>query len=226
MSIPELSRGDTNDIDETTRCDYLSDFDVSFFKVSKADTVRLDEALRLEQKIWDENDFGSLDEYEIYNQQSRVISVYRDGECVGVTRLFDGAPELPPFMHLPFYEQSDEKLLAEYCSSGQMEELGTTAVDHKASMVPPGVISTHMWRIAYRDARSRGMKYWGIIMEPERVKAMNDSFNFTFRQLGPVVDYQGGDCAAFIMDLQEVDEQMSQSAPDLYDWFVNQELGS
>lgn len=81
-----------------------------------------------------------------------------------------------------------------------------------------------MWRLAYRDARLRGAKQWGIIMEPERVERMNEHFGFTFKQLGPAVDYQGGDCAAFVMDLEEVDQQMRENMPELHDWFVNQPL--
>lgn len=201
---------------------YLEEYDVNIGLIT--DSVEADKAARLEQKIWEENDFGSLEEYDIYNTQSRIFGAFKDGECVGITRMFSGSPELPPFTHLPTYDDSHTEAITDYCERGIMEELGTTAVDHEASGVPKGVISLHMWRLAYRDAMDRGIKYWGIIMEPERVQAMNDNFNFTFLQLGPAVEYQGGDCAAFVMDLEEVDMQMSQNMPDLYDWFVNEPL--
>ena len=53
---------------------------------------------------------------------------------------------------------------------------------------------------------------------------MNKHYGFTFRQLGPETDYQGGKCAAHIMDLQEVNDNMSRKFPDIYNWFVNERL--
>ena len=54
---------------------------------------------------------------------------------------------------------------------------------------------------------------------------MNTLYGFTFRQLGPAISYQGGECAPHIMDLEEVDHAMSEKFPDLYEWFVNEPLG-
>lgn len=185
-----------------------------------------EKAAQLEQEIWDKNDFGSLEEYEKYNKHSRVFTAFDGEECLGITRLFPGKPEIPPFTALPIADEKDRLMIEEECKRGTMEELGTTAVDHDKSDTPRHAIALDMWRLAYRDARSRGIKYWGIIMEPERVEKMNEQFNFTFKQLGPAQDYQGGDCAAFLMDLEEVDREMSQSMPELYDWFVEQPLNS
>lgn len=183
-------------------------------------------AAQLEQEIWDKNGFGSLEEYEKYNKHSRVFTAFDGDECLGITRLFPGKPEAPPFTALPIADEKDRQMIEEECKKGAMEELGTTAVDHEKSDAPKHAIALDMWRLAYRDARSRGIKYWGIIMEPERVEKMNEQFNFTFKQLGPTEDYQGGDCAAFLMNLEEVDKQMSESMPELYDWFVVQPLNS
>lgn len=203
--------------------DYIPDHDLKIGLTVKKKEIK--QALKLEQKIWDENDFGSLDDYKVYNKQSRVFAAFKGKKCVGITRLFAGGPELPPFAkEMPITDEADRKQIVEDCANGDMEELGTTAVDHELSGAPKNLISTDMWRLAYRDARQRGIKKWGIIMEPERVQKMNDNFGFTFQQLGPAVEYQGGDCAGFVMDLEEVDQQMSKNLPDLYDWFVNQPL--
>lgn len=204
--------------------DYLPDSGINIGLTFKKSDAK--KALKLEQRIWDENGFGSLKEYRKYNKQSRVFTAFKDDECIGVTRLFAGGPHLPPFTELPITDNKDWQKVEEDCVDGVMEELGTTAVDHDKSDASKHVIALDMWRLAYRDARSRGIKKWGIIMEPERVAKMNQQFNFTFKQLGPAVDYQGGDCAAFVMDLEEVDEQMQANMPDLYDWFVNQPLNS
>jgi hypothetical protein len=201
---------------------FLPEYSVSLRKVDNQ--VDLEKALDLEQHIWDINNFGSLEEYEKYYEQSSTFAAFKDDECVGVTRMFKGHPFLPPFTSLPFENQTDKQQIIELCISGDMEELGTTAVDHEKSKVPRGILSLHMWRLAYRDAMQRDVKYWGIIMEPERVQAMNEKSGFTFRQLGPATEYQGGDCAIFMMDLQEVDKEMQRSMPELYDWFVREPL--
>lgn len=184
----------------------------------------ISEALELEQKIWNDNDFGDLAEYAVFNNQSRVFTADIDGEVIGVTRVFYGAPEPPPFTKLPMGNEEVRRKILERCESLEMEELGTTAVDKSRDPTPKHTISLQMWRLAYRDAIRRDVKYWGIIMEPERVQKMNDSFGFTFEQLGPTEYYQGGDCAAFAMDLRVVDEYMREKLPDLYEWFVREPL--
>jgi hypothetical protein len=55
---------------------------------------------------------------------------------------------------------------------------------------------------------------------------MNRKFGFTFEKLGDPIDYQGGLCAAHIMDLDKTRENMMNNMPETYDWFVNQPLGS
>ncbi|HYF96682.1 MAG TPA: hypothetical protein VD947_01440, partial [Patescibacteria group bacterium] len=202
--------------------DYLPEYDLRIGLATNKKEIK--KALEVEQSIWNKNDFGSLEEYKKYNKQSRVFTAFKGKECVGVTRLFAGDPELPPFTELPITDEADRQQIIEECARGDIEELGTTAVNHEKSGAPKTVISTDMWRLAYRDARARGIKHWGIIMEPERVEKLNEQFGFTFKQLGPAVDYQGGDCAAFRMDLEEVDQSMSEKMPEAYDWFVNQPL--
>ncbi len=184
-----------------------------------------EKAAEFEQRIWDENDFGSLKVYDENNQDSKLfIATKESGDVVGVTRMFSGKKIAPPFMDLPFYDYTDKESLEKMGHDGLLEELGTTAVDHNNSGAEKGVISTNMWRLAYRDACARGIKKWGIIMEPERVQKMNEAFGFTFKQLGPVEYYQGGDCAAFLMDLDEVNDVMKANMPELHHWFVEEQL--
>lgn len=105
-----------------------------------------------------------------------------------------------------------------------MEELGTVAVDGENA--PFAIVALDLWRLAYRHAREIGVKHWGIIMEPERVAIMNKRYGFTFKQIGPAIDYQGGDCAAHIMDLQEVFDSMQITHPTRFEWFVNEPLNN
>jgi len=81
-----------------------------------------------------------------------------------------------------------------------------------------------MWRLAFRDAIARGVKKWGIIMEPERVEKMNRLFGFAFRQLGPAVRYQGGYCAAFVMDMDELAARLYREKPKLHAWYMKEPL--
>lgn len=178
-------------------------------------------ALELEQSIWDENDYGSLDEYLKYLDQSRIFTAWEGEKCIGVTRVFEGRPYLPPFMDLPITDPNIRQTLESDCEAGLIEELGTAAVPKSER---PKRIALELWRLAYRDARARGIKGWGIIMEPKRVAVMNGRYDFTFEQLGPTVNYQGGDCAVHYLDLEKVDDHMKQDNPGLYAWFVEDPL--
>lgn len=199
---------------------YIKKHDLAI--VSTDDPEEIVEATELEQRIWHENDFGDLDVYDKYTNQSQVIKANIGDTCVGMTRMFKGYPELPPFVEgMKYYNESDKKEMIALCSEGRIEELGTTAVDHRATGdLKRSVVSSNMWRLAYRDARARGVEHWGIIMEPERVEKMNKQFGFTFKQLGPAEEYQGGDCAPFVMDLREVDKSMQKTNPIKHHWFV------
>lgn len=183
---------------------------------------KVEASLTLEQSIWDQKDYGSLDSYKKYLPQSKIFASFDENEnCLGVVRVFAGNPELPPFMELPFENDAVRQQLVDGCQSGAVEELGTAAVANDA---PVAKVALNLWRLAYRDARMRNVKHWGIIMEPRRVNVMNRRYGFTFTQVGPEVDYQGGNCAVHMLDLEEVDAYMSQNNPSYYDWFVNEPL--
>ncbi|MGI8636429.1 MAG: hypothetical protein ACR2KZ_13615, partial [Segetibacter sp.] len=151
----------------------------------------------LEQEVWSEKNYGNLDSYKDNIDNSRLFTAFDDSECVGIVRLFQ-PPAVAPFIDLPFYDPTSQAKILQSYQNGEIEELGTTAVKKGFRN---GVVSNRLRRLAYRDARQRNIQYWGIIMEPERVEKMNKFFGFTFKQLGPTIQYQGGECAAHIMDL-------------------------
>lgn len=183
---------------------------------------KVDAALKLEHTIWDAKKYGSLDTYEKYLQQSRIFAAFgMDADCLGVARVFEGWPEQPPFLELPIDDDVIREKLVDGCLAGTVEELGTVAV---ADQAPLAKVALGLWRLAYRDAESRRIKTWGIIMEPRRVNVMNRHYGFTFKQIGPTVEYQGGACAAHVMDLEEASLSMSRSNPGYYQWFVNEPL--
>lgn len=184
--------------------------------------IDIERALELEQKVWHEEGYGELDVYEKYIPQSRFFAAFEGEKCVGMNRLFAGAPELPPFAgEMPYHDEAIKADIEAGCGAGIIEEFGTVAVDkdHRSRKV-----FMDLCRISFRDAESRGVKMWGIIMEPRRVAMMNKHLGFTFKQVGPAIDYQGGDCAAHLMDFSEVHEHMRATKPELYDWFVNEPL--
>lgn len=189
------------------------------------DELGLKKAAKLEQDVWDEKEYGNLEEegYTTYIKNSRTFAAFdTNNECIGMNRMFQAnGDELPPFLDMEFYDEEEKSEIAQTAASGDTEELGTVAV---SNAYRGKRVNLRLWRMAYRDARERGIKQWGIIMEPERVEKMNKYQGFTFRQLGPAVPYQGGDCAPFIMDLQEVDDSMSQNHKLNYFWFVKKKL--
>ncbi len=211
---PKLeNNGETNQITD--------DFDIRL--IDKANAEELQRAAKLEQKRWDEKSYGSLEDYKKYKQQSRVFAAFDvNGECVGVTRLFDGFPELPPFIEEMSIDDPQLKAdLLEGCRDGTVEELGVAAIDKNAPLIK---INTELWRKAWRDADARGIKAWGIIMEPNRVRIMRKRYGFPFEQVGPTVDYQGGDCAAHVMNFADVHTYMREQRPEYYQWFVKEAI--
>ena len=193
------------------------------------DTEQLRQADELEQRVWDEMDYGNLEEegYDKYINSSRTFVAFKDGRCIGMNRMF-GAHEgeeaiVPPFLdeEFSYYDEAERELLKKESLAGDVEELGTVAIDKEFR--GKGV-NLRLWRLAYRDARERGIKKWGIIMEPERVQRMNEHHGFTFRQISEPVWYQGGECAAHIMDLEEVDESMHSQHPLEHYWFAKKSI--
>lgn len=186
------------------------------------DSESISKALDLEVRVWEEKGYGDLEDYKKYLDQSRIFASFDNEECVGLTRLFAGTPEAPPFLEgLPIYDKDLKQQLIQGSRQAKVEEYGTVAVKKD---LRGGRIFLDLCRAAYRDATERDIQTWGIIMEPERVEQMNRMLSFTFKQIGPTLDYQGGMCAAHVMDFDEVRLHMSSTKPELYDWFVNQPL--
>jgi hypothetical protein len=138
------------------------------------DELGLKKAAKLEQDVWDEKGYGNLEDegYTTYIKNSRTFAVFdTNNECIGMNRMFQASgDELPPFLDMEFFNEYEKEEIAETAKSGDTEELGTVAV---SSIYRGKRVNLRLWRMAYRDARERGIKQWGIIMEPERVEKMN-----------------------------------------------------
>lgn len=191
-----------------------------------ADPKRLEHIAEVEQEIWFEKGYGSLEDYSKYIKNSRTFAAFLGDMCVGVTRMFrsgESIADVPPFLseEMPFYDENERKEITRMAYLGHVEELGTAAVTRDFRRKE---VNAHLWRLAYRDARKRNIEMWGIIMEPERVQRMNKKYGFTFRQLSEPVSYQGGDCAAHIMSLDEVDKKMHRKKWIQHFWFTRKKL--
>lgn len=180
------------------------------------------EALELERKVWKKYNFGdAVEEYKAYDSQTQMYIARDEKEVIGIVRMFKGSPKLPPFMDLSFDDEKEHAQLVKGCEEGIVEELGTAA---RMDGTAKSVVSAEMWRLAYRNAHERGVKKWGIIMEPERVHELNNRYGLCFKQVGPTENYQGGDCAPHVLDLQEVESYMLLRKPHVYWWFSKKKL--
>lgn len=181
------------------------------------ESARIEQALDLEQRIWSARGYGSLSPYDRYRGQSDIFTAERDDICIGLVRVIKGRPYPPPFLALPIENAEQRSELVFGCQNGIVEELGTTAV---LPTEPAFDAALRLWRLAYRDACSRGVQYWGVIMEPRRIIAINRRYAFLFEQIGAAAWYQGGLCAAHLMNLQTVREHMRRIDSRQYYWFV------
>lgn len=186
------------------------------------DEDSVSQALALEKRVWEQKNFPGLENYDKYRSQSRIFAAFEGLDCVGVTRMFSaGAYPLPFIAEMPFSISRLRTNLLMGTSDGTVEELGTTAVAESARAHKTSI---EMWRAAFRDAVSRGVDTWGIIMEPERVNVLKLRYGLPFHQLGPAIDYQGALCAAHIMEFPQAHSFMRSNKPDYYRWFVQDPL--
>lgn len=219
---------DQLDIERLVSNSELVDIDTETGLVSvRIDDLSSKEAehvLNFEQRIWDQKGYGSLGDYNKYLAQTRLFACFKDGKCVGATRIFtNGNSDQPaPFISEMHYYMSEEKdRIQAGFARGEIDELGTTSFANLSDL--RGSVR-NLWRLAYRDAAQRGVKAWGIIMEPNRVRAMSRLNKFTFTQLGESIDYQGGDCAPHVMYFDDYIEAIGKIDPSLKHWFVDEDL--
>jgi len=177
----------------------------------------------VESEAWLNTGLGDSSENRRYDNQSRVIVAERDGEVVGVSRIFQhGEFQLPALSQMPYDNEKQKADIEELVNAGLIEEFGITA--RNVSKSHRRETALNMFRIAYRDAKNRGIKAWLIIMEPPRVKKMNRWYKFTFEKLGPEIYYQGGDCAVHILKFDEVERSMRDSSSKRANWFEEEAL--
>lgn len=170
---------------------------------------------KFDQDMWDANDYGSLESAgyisRIRSGQGRHFGAFRDGKPVGSTTIFAG-PAIMPFQQEIFFEdQADLTDVQSLADGGVIEEVGIATVSPE---IPSDInAALGLWRLCLRDAIQRNVRAWGMIMEPQRAKAMNWRYGLTFEAVGQPVRYQGGECTSNIMVFDEMIASMERRRP-------------
>ena len=197
-------------------------FDSSLFVIKEVNNKdEIAKVLAVEKRIFEENDFVSMSEYEKYLPQSIFFGAFNaEAECVGMIRMIKGGPILPPFLNHGLEIDIDRDLWIEKASFDELWELATMAV-------VPGVRNTPVFLslvgTCFRYVFRAGVKYCGAIMDPARAEAQNRAFELCFKQVGPLQYYMGEPMlnAPYVLSM---DEQVSIAAsrnPDYCEWLVN-----
>lgn len=225
--VKKMRKNNNETLKQTIKNSELVDIDSRGFTSLRIDNLESQIAkssIEFEQKIWDKKGYGSLDEYnKDYLDQTRLFVTLKNDECIGITRVFVGSlDKTTPFIKdMQYYDDSFKQNLQSRFERGTVDELATSAFEN--SLESRNVIKS-LWRLAYRDAVTRGVDSWGIIIEPKRAKILNRMNGFTFVQVGPEVEYQGGKCAPHVIDFEEYDRKAREEKPDLHKWFTDDPL--
>ena len=146
--------------ENTATIKYLDTTDGTLYELVN-DKQELEQAAQLEENVWREKGYGSLEEYAEHIAHARTFAAFQEGKCIGLARMFGAETNAkpPPFTELPFDDQADKAQIIEDCKKGLVEEMGTLAVapEYRGG----GMVAVHMQRLAYRDARARNIKSWG-----------------------------------------------------------------
>ncbi|MFI5240095.1 MAG: hypothetical protein ACHQUB_00045 [Candidatus Saccharimonadia bacterium] len=143
-----------------------------------------------------------------------------DGTCEGMTRIISSGLHLPPFLGegVVIYDREKWAMLAR---GGLLDEFATVAVEESGRGLG---IFVDLVRVAYRDAKLRGRKYFGIIMEPDRVEAMNAFYHYRYKIVGPPQLYEGevnSLVAPYVLDFVDQERYLIESGRlDYLQWFV------
>lgn len=180
-------------------------------------------ACEIETGIFQQCGFVSLKDYQVYLDQSHFFGGFeRAGQCRGVVRIIEGSPLLPPVIRDMKVTESGDGYRA-LAATGRFEEFATIAIEEDARGLD---LFLDLVRIAYRDARRRGVTHFGIIMEPQRVEMMNQFYDFCYTRVGPDQRYGGEDhvTAPFVLDFEEQERHLRDTRPAYLKWFVHDPL--
>ena len=195
-------------------------------EVKKATTeTELQDAIRLEGGVFQQCGFVDTQEYEVYIPQSHFFGGFDGKGCGGMVRLITGAPLLPPVLSLGLVIEETPEKWRSLASTLKLDEFATIAVEESRRGLD---LFLDLVRVSYRDAKERGVTHFGIIMEKERVEALNSFYKFRYRQVGPEQHYQGEVhlVAPFILDFKDQEDYLLKEDPDYLDWFINEPINS
>jgi hypothetical protein len=209
----------------------LPDYEVRYAESDE----ELRAALVIEDEVFREKHFLPVgDLYEPYLPQSFVIGAFTDdGACLGVMRMIESMPLLPPMLHEAHhvaiaYEPEKWQKLAQ---DGVLDECATIAVPQRNRS---STVTMDLIRFGYRHARHLisgdfgtrpPVDYIAAILAPSVAWGLRLKWFFPFQQVGPEQHYMEGTpyreevvTAPYILDLSLMEQRWATECPEYYGW--------
>ncbi|HYT29404.1 MAG TPA: GNAT family N-acetyltransferase [Actinomycetota bacterium] len=172
----------------------------------------------VEDRVFVESGYGTLERYDEYLPQSRFHVAYDGDRCVGVLRLIAGGPILPPFLR-EFRVVRGKARWPALASAGRLEEIATLAVLLEARRQG---IASMLYRAVWRDATRRGVTNLGLITEPWRAVGIEWHYRFGLRPIGIPRWYLGSLCGPYMIDIPRAESRVRSRRKAIAEWFESE----
>lgn len=188
--------------------------------IKHADAADIPAALKLEYQVFrtlgytEKSENHQIDEYAKYLDQSTFYVALWAGQTIGVLRLIAPGKYTPPV--ISEFEITDPQDWQ--TNPALFEEVGVVAV---APLFINAEVGKLLYRAAWQDAKRRGIRYWGAVIEKWLLKIFNDRYHFPFEQFGQEKYYMGAVVYPVVMDLQAAEDNYQKNYPAEYQWFLH-----
>jgi hypothetical protein len=211
--------------------------EVPIFEVRYAVTAEETRAaLRVEAEVFQEKHYlpvGTL--YEKFLPQSAICGAFAlTGECLGMIRMVESSPLLPPMLmsehHMQITIHPDRWL--DLAGHHHVEEVGTIAVP---SCYRGSTVALNLLRFGLRHAyglngesrsETDSIAYVGAILTPQVAWGLRLGYHFPLQQVGPEQHYMEGTeyredevTAPYFLDLDRFRDMMLTQHSDYGHWF-------
>jgi hypothetical protein len=202
-------------------------------------TLEMSQCLAVEDEVFQEMNFLPVRSlYEPYLPQSTIFGAFTDdGSCLGMIRIIDGEPFLPPAFEPSHGVQISRRpeYWIELSLSGKLDEAATLAVPlrYRGSTVLIDLLRfgcRHSRGLTdYRGAvRPNGVRtHLAAILAPGVALGMRSRYWFPFQQVGPQQHYMDGTefredivTAPYVLDLVRWADVVLPNNPAYRDWML------
>jgi len=189
--------------------------DVEYMRAEGFDQTQA--AKTLEFEIFVQSNYpgtrGCLEEYEglpcIF-----YIAVHQRSDVVGVVRKILPSPLGFTATHLRLAPEWEERVKT-IVATERCEELATTALKKGFRGRNNFSCVLNLFRMAYHDALSSGVRYWFAPIEPPVLMHYVATFHFGFKAIGEAQDYLGAPTIPAVINLEDGIEQITKADPEL-----------